>query len=155
MLIIGFCPFFGSFGQKFTSPTLAEYSVENCKGCKSDEGVASFIIVVKHKKEEKGLEKAKIAAIDAIITRGIPGTPVSSPLLSISQYQKSKKEVEELINSDLGKGFVAKANINPLRTIKIKDGPFKGGYEIAVDVQVMYINLRQYLIGKKIKSFGL
>ncbi|AWV97692.1 hypothetical protein [Arcticibacterium luteifluviistationis] len=147
------------FGQKkkkrFTEEISAENSVEYCDDCIVESGVLPFTIWVKHRKEENALKLAKKAAIETVLLRGVPGSPVSQPIVSYTQYQQNKGFFEKFTNSAEGENFIGKATVVPGKTFKIKSGPFKNGYEAGIDIEVMYDNLKRYLIQNKIIKFGL
>jgi hypothetical protein len=143
------------FGQKFKREISAENSAIYCSTCKVESGNVPFLIVVKHRKEEKALEKAKVAAIMKILVSGVAGSPVSQGLVTATQYDSNEKFFDDFFESKANERYVSEATINPEKTFRIKSGPFKNGYEAGIDVVVQYDNLKAYLTEKKIIKFGL
>lgn len=143
------------FAQRFTTDISAEYSVEYCDDCKIEVGTVPFTIWVKHRKEENALKKAKKAAVKAVMLKGIPGSPVSQPLITYTQYEQKKEFIDKFLESEECENFVGKTTVVPEKTFKLRAGPFKGGYEAGIDVEVMYDNLKRYLTQNKIIKFGL
>jgi hypothetical protein len=82
--------FFRLCSRKIYSRYVAEYSIEYCDDCNIEPGVVPFTITIKHRKEENAMEKAKYAAVKAVLLKGIPGSPVGQPLISYTQYNQKK-----------------------------------------------------------------
>jgi len=155
LLFLTLLPLLSYSQERFTQDISAQNSVEFCADCKADFGVTPFTIWVKHRREENALKKAKRAAVKAVMTQGIPGSAVSQPLVTYTQYEQKKKFLDDFLDSDACESFVSKATINPEKTYKIKSGPFKNGFEAGVEVEVQYDNLKRFLTQNKIIKFGL
>lgn len=141
--------------KNFTQELEAENTVEFCADCNLSNGLVPFTIWVKHRRDEGALQKAKRAAVRAVLTKGIPGSAVSQPIVTYDQYDKEKEFFESFLNSDDCETFVSKATLDPQRTFRITSGPFRNGYNAGVDVEVQYENLKKYLVKNKIIKFGL
>ncbi|MCA0364040.1 MAG: hypothetical protein LCH67_08350 [Bacteroidetes bacterium] len=147
--------FYSKAQERFTQEVSAEYSVEYCDDCNIEPGVVPFTITVKHRKEENAMEKAKYAAVKAVLLKGIPGSPVSQPLISYTQYEQKKEWIDKFLDSKECHNFIGKTQVNPEKTVKIKSGLFKNGFEAGINVEVMYDNLKRFLTQNKVIKFGL
>jgi hypothetical protein len=141
--------------DRFSADVSAEYSVEYCEDCTLEAGVVPFTIWIKHRREDNAMAKAKNEAVKAVLLRGIPGSPVAQPLISTTQYQQKKEWIDQFLDSKECHNFVGKTQVDPEKTIKIKSGPLKNGYNSGINVEVMYDNLKRYLTQNKIIKFGL
>ncbi len=150
VLLVTLCTLFTvpCLAQKFCEDIDCQILVQsNDRRCNQVDlpGITCLRVVADHKTRERVFDLAKKFAVIAVMLRGVPGGITANPLLSTEEQEKHRDFVRQFFDGEYRK-YVQHAEVVPDESFKIK-----GGFRLAVDIQVNYESLAEYLIGKGYK----